>query len=219
MNALPQHLIDLFSATRVAYTNGRDHAEIQPKLAEVGYDPARLDALLAEVDAAETEAEQQDDAKDGSSAATATLRGDYRGLRKQYVKHVKLARTVFDRGSSAYRRLGLRGDRADAVTTLLSQADEFYRVLGQDAALLGRLSTEVSIDQATVDAQEAALQGVRDRLTARAAAKGGAEDLTQSRDSLADDIEDEWGRFRRRARIALEDQPQLLEVLGISVPS
>lgn len=219
MEGLPQYLIALFADTRLAYTNGRDHPEIQPLIAMVGYAPARLDALLAEVDAAEAEAEAREDAETHAEDATVTLGAQYLAARKRYMRHVKLARTVFDPGTRGYRVLGLRGKRADARRALLSQADEFYRALGKEAGLLAELEAEVSIGQPAIDAQLAAVHDVRERLAARARAKGGSEDTTQSRDGLAAEVETEWGRFRKRARVALEGRPQLLEVLGIATPS
>ena len=66
---------------------------------------------------------------------------------------------------------------------------------------------------------EAAVQALLDLKAQRRERKGRVEDSTQQRNQQIKELRAWYGDFRRLARVAFKENPQLLETFGIVVPS
>lgn len=204
----------LFEAARTAFTNARDEADLQSALAPYGYDTARLDAALATLDAAVAADQTQDREYAEQFAATAALNEAAAALRAAYLRHVKLARVAFQPGSVAYSALGLGGDRADALADLLAQARTFYATISKDADIQAVMDGFM-LDAAAVNEALAAVASVEAARAAQAKEIGEAQVATRLRDDAVIQLRGVWSDFRRVAEVALEDQPQMREMLGL----
>ena len=204
----------LFADTRTAFTNARDLPEVQALLVPFGYDPVRLDAGLALIDAAEdaTRAQQTEYAE--QFAATSDLSESVAELRASYMRHVKLARVLFPPGTGEHTTLGLSGDRRDDLPGLIAQTEAFYRALLADARLLARTET-VRLDQASAEAGLAQVEAVEAARASQAKETGEAQVATAVRDDAVSALRGYWSDFRRVAEVALEEHPQLRETLGL----
>lgn len=78
---------------------------------------------------------------------------------------------------------------------------------------------EEGITPAKLTAGKALVDSVEALSVAQAKERGEAQDATQARDTALDELDEWMSDFLAIAHVALEDQPQLLEKLGIIAPS
>lgn len=212
--ALPRKHLDVLMRARVGLTNARDVPEMQAALAPFGYDAARLDAGLALAAAAEAASEQQDRAYARRRNATSAARKAGAAFRATYIRHVKLARVAFKPGSDGYLLLGLRGDRPDATPALLAQARAFYQTLLDTPDLLAQTAL-LSLGEAAANAALALADALDAARTAQQKERGEAQRATRTRNAAISELRGFWADFVTVAKIALEDQPQAREILGL----
>lgn len=205
---------DLVARTRSLFTAARDDADIAPLLAEVGYDADALTdalALVAEVDAAERtqKAEYAEQYEATRAVAHAT-----EALRVPYVRHVRLARVVFDKGTRGYDALALAGTRADKGADLVAEARAFYETVRTDAALAAPLA-RVKLTPAVAAEQLARVAALDAARTAQQVESGQAQQATRARDVAEARLRALAADVAEVAKIALADHPQLRERLGL----
>lgn len=204
----------LIGRSRQALTNARDVAAVQVALASFGVGAERLEEGLALVKAAEDFAIQQQDEYAERRAATATLHERTGAVRADFGRHVKLARVAFKPDTLAYKKLYLNGRRRESLDGLLAQARQFYRALLGDAETLAVMSG-YQLDEAAARQMLDQLDAVEAARQAQTRETGEAQMATHQRDTAAATLRDFMRDFYRVAEIALEDQPQLREQLGM----
>lgn len=211
---IPKDILDLLTRARTGFTNARDTPDILAALTPFGYDEIRLDEGLALVDTAEAEAERQQQEYAEQYVASNQLAEEVGALRAMYVRHVKLARVAFAPGSGGYVTLGLRGRRAETMPGLLAEARSFYRAIEGSADLQAAMAA-LTVDAAAVTAGLDQAGAVEAAQVAQQKEMGEAQRATRTRDDAAAELSGFWRDFMRVAEIALADQPQLREVLGL----
>ena len=206
-------IVDLIDTARTALTNADADPELAAELAEFGYTPEKLDegdALLAALVAASAAMDREHGEADDATDAAATA---FEKARRVYVRHVRLARIVFEDDPGRTSTLGLRGRRPDDRAKLLDAAESFYANALADADAVTALAG-VNADTASLEAGRAALRAAEAARAAQAKEGGEAEQSTVARDAAADALRQWFKRFRRVAVVATEDTPQLRERLG-----
>ena len=211
---IPQVITDLLTRTRTGLTNARDTPDILAALTPFGYDEVRLNEGLGLVDAAEAEAERQEREYADQYNASNRLEEEAAALRAMYVRHVKLARVAFPAGTEGHVALSLRGERAKGIDGLRAQARSFYRAIEASPDLQAALAP-LTVDAAAVTAGLAQVEAVESARVAQQKETGEAQRATHTRDDAVAELRGFWTDFTRVAKIALEDQPQLREVLGL----
>jgi hypothetical protein len=98
----------------------------------------------------------------------------------------------------------------------LTQARTFFNALLADAALLSRYG-QYGTDQHAVQAAFAQVGTAEQAHTAKMKETGEAQQATKERDARLDVLDSSMAEFYALARLACEDAPQLLEMLGITV--
>lgn len=212
--SIPKEILDVLTRARVGLTNARDLPDVLAALTPFGYDAERLDAGLALADTVEAEAERQTREYAKQYNATSRLAKEMAALRAMYLRHVKLARVAFAPGTQGFITLGLRGRRARTMPALLAEARTFYRTLGASPELLAT-TTALSVNEDAVAAGMEQADAVEAALVTQQKEAGEAQRATRVRDEAAAELRGFWRDFSRVAKIALEDRPQLREVLGI----
>ena len=192
---------------------------IQEAMASVGYDEAAFqrgralrDAFAAAVQARQSEFGEQ-------ITSTETLQDAWDAFHSRtYMPHVTIARLVFDGQVGTIRRLGVDGDRPDAFDAYLQEARRFYDTIAGDATLQGALA-ERGVDTATVTEAQADLDQLEALDQTQEREKAEAQQATRVRDDARRAFADWLADFQKFARVALADQPDLLEQLGLTVRS
>ena len=198
-----------------AIENAMNHPEIQRLLERVSYGQEELllgKALNEKVRMTQTIKKDQY----GSQAnSTDTLLSNLSETQQVYYEHVTLARLAFKGNRGMNSVLELSGTRKRATNAWLAQAMGFYEKIDAIAGPMARYGVTLeSLQQAK--AMVEAIITVRQQQLQR---KGEARNATQQRDAARRAM-NVWMRdFRAAARVALKDNPQLLEGLGIFVRS
>ncbi len=200
-----------------AITNAINYTEVKNLLTEFGYTDKRLqEGRQLYEKANELQVKQQKEYGD-QFAATDALNAAKASANRQYVNHLKLARIALSKDRGAEESLQLRGDRKRTLSGWLKQSRAFYaNALASDEVLaaLGRFG--ITSEKLTAVQQE--VSGVEQALNRQLQEKGEAQAATQERDEAFDALQEWMSDFIAVARIALEGQPQYLEVLGVVQP-
>ena len=208
-------LPELVQASRTMFQNAAANPEIATRMAAFGYAAADLTAALDLVeDVEDLDAAQQEEYAD-QFEATAAARAAVAALEAKWTRHRKLARAAHARGSADYRALGLQGSTPKAAAALVHRAEQFYRVLEKEPARLAG----TRIAPAEVAAGRALAETAHDTLAAQEKETGEAQLATRVRDDQVAVLRATAHEFAEVAKVALEDEPQLREQLGLPEPS
>lgn len=150
---------------------------------------------------------------DAAQAEYETERADAHG---NYMDMLAIAKIAFKNDVKAISTLDLTGRRATTLSGWLKQCTGFYRaILANDdwkLALAGFGQSEEKLN-----AQLAAVDAVVSASETKKKEMGDAQSATQKRDDKLEELLEWVSDYEVIARIALADDPQLLEKLGIVV--
>lgn len=200
---------------QIAIENSLQHARIQKKLAVYNYDRKELlegNSLLQEVQMLQSV--KQD--KYGKQFETSdALQTQTREVKRLYRQHIRIARLAFENQRGILEQLQLNGRRKSDVLGLQEQIHTFY-------SKIETFSEEISkynVSPEELAQAKAMIEAIRAARRQQLQSRGDAQDATQKRDEKRRALKTWMSQFKKVARIALSDEPQLLEVLGIMVPS
>ena len=207
----------LLMNSNTAISNAISDSRVNKAISLYGYTAERLQEgklLLDNAEALSTKQVQKYGDKIGASQAMTVAR---QKVSAAYVPHVKIARIAMKNNKGAFQALELNGKRKRANAARLAQAKTFYT----NAIANESYKTALANYGITEDKLEAALNLIKEAENARAnylKEKGEVQNATAKR-NLAIEALDEWmSDFIAIARIALKEQSQLLEILGVVVP-
>lgn len=198
---------------RLAIQNGQT-PDIAAALAIYGYDAAKLGAgapLLATTE--DLQAVQKREYSE-QYAATTALGTAWQAADKTYSTHRKLAKLALSDDPDGQKALMLHEHKAKTLDPWLGQAGVFYKNLLESAEMLAAMAVYNITDLMLIAARDAVvhiatLNGDQER------EKSEAQKATKTRDAALDALDVWYSEFRTLARIALEDDPQMLEALGL----
>ena len=203
------------AAARLAIENALEQAIVKKKLAAVGYDQKKLrvgKALCEEVHLLHS---VQQDRYAAQYEGTDTLRTQFAEVQARYRRHTKRARLAFEGQRSVREQLQISGKRKTDRVGQLDQIEAFYSKIEQYREVISRY--DVTAEELVQT--KAMVEALRTERRQRAARRGEAQQATLQRDRKRRELRNWMTQFRKAARLALNDEPQLLEVLAITVPS
>jgi len=204
---------NLLSA-QIAIDNTLENDVIKAALAAYGYGDAKMLAGKALLDNALLLHSNQKKEYGDQYAATATLDTMLFNANKTYMNHVKIARIALNGHRGHWEALQLNGIRKKSYSGWIKQTNIFYANALGDDAIKTALAT-FGIDEVTLLLGQTAVKEVETLLAKQLKEKGEAQEATQIRDAAFDELQDWISDFIAVARIALENQAQYLEALGI----
>lgn len=131
-----------------------------------------------------------------------------------YMPHVHLLRARYRKEPTVLARLGLDRPRVRGFAGWVRQAHYLYDNLLADAALAADVEAK-GLPTADATAARDALVALAQTDSSQENRKGLAQQSTRDRDALARAFADWLAEFRDLARVALAEQPEWLERLGI----
>ena len=205
---------DLLARSRTALTNAQTDADLQAVLAPFGYDADRLAEGQALISAANDQYHQQQIEYAEQYQATTELQEKAAAARATYIRHLKLARVAFKPGTLGHKKLSLSGKRAEDRAGWMTQANQFYRALLDDAALLETMSG-YTLDQVAAETARNTLDAVEEARARQIKETGEAQVATRLRNDAVASLRGFMSDFYRIAEVATEDHPQLREKMGM----
>ncbi len=201
---------------RVALENVTAQSEIATIMAEFGYDAALIEEgkqLFTQTREAFDNNQREDDE---TSQAYSLFIKNRTALAGTYSLHRKKAKVVFRKDLEIMKRLNLDTAIPEAYVKWLETVKKFYSEMLADTTLQDKI---VRL-KVTADDLNAANNLVSVLETARSEylkEKGESQDATKTKDTAFSRLDDWMSEFYAVARIALEDNIQLLEALGVIV--
>ncbi len=203
---------------RVALENAESQSEIATIMAEFGYDETLIaegKALFTQTREAYDLNKKEDDETSESYKNFTTLKEN---LSKTYTLHRKKGKIIFRKDTITKNKLSLTGSLPTSYIKWLETVKKFYTVASSDTEIQNKL-VRLKI---TTEELNGTIQLISNLELARSEylrEKGESQDATKLKDKAFGEIDDWMSEFYAVAKIALEDNPQLLESLGKFVKS
>ena len=203
---------------RVAFENIGNQTEIATIMADFGYNETLLTegkTLLTKTRQAFDFNKKEDDETSEAYKNFTTLKEN---LATTYTLHRKKAKVIFRKESTTLNKLSLSGSLPTAYIKWLETVKKFYTVASSDSEIQSKL-VRLKI---TTEELNGTIEQISNLELARAEylrEKGESQDATKQKDKAFGEIDDWMSEFYAVAKIALEDNPQLLESLGKFVRS
>ncbi|WP_439130453.1 hypothetical protein [Polaribacter sp.] len=203
---------------RVALENTASQTEIATIMAEFGYDETLLTegkTLLTKTREAFDFNQKEDDETTESYNNFATTKEN---LAKTYSLHRKKAKVIFRKEPTTLSRLALTGSLPTAYIKWLETVKKFYAVASEDTAIQTKL-VRLKITLEEISGTITLITNLEEARATYLREKGESQDATKAKDKAFAEIDDWMSEFYAVAKIALEDNPQLLESIGKIVKS
>lgn len=205
-------------SAQVAIENSLTNSTIKESLAPFKYDEVRLQAGKALYDAARAAQDKQKKEYGEQFEATDELDAAMSAANMIYMTHVKIARVALKSQRGASEALQLSGRRKQTYSGWIKQTNVFY-TNALDTDNIKSALDAFGITTKKLKEGQAAVKEVESKLTAQLKEKGEAQAATLARDEALDELQEWMSDFVTIARIALENEAQYLEILGIIEPS
>lgn len=200
------------------FENISKNETLQRELAEYGYDEQEINkgkALYAtaqqKLDANKTETAEEKLAYEAFSKKFEELKNIYSTDRKK-------AKIIFKDEEAILSVLGVKGTASIRISGILDSVDTFYKQL-QDKEEIRTPLRRLKITDEHIQKQLTALKETQTAYQTYEKEKGESQQATKDKDQAFIALE-KWVReFYAIAKIALEDKPQLLEIVGKFVKS
>lgn len=201
---------------RVTFENTKLQPQIASTMAEYGYGSAEMatgnalyETTLLAFDSSTTETDEV-------SAAYAVFDAKKNQLGDIYSAHRRKAKVVFYDDLVTAKKLEITGSIPAAYVNWLDTVSKFYSITIKDAEIQTKLSRlKITLDD--LNAANALIPEVKASRAVYLKEKGESEDATSIKDTAFAKL-DVWMReFYSIAKIAMEDNPQLLEALSLTV--
>jgi hypothetical protein len=207
--------IDTFLQTvHLAVGNAANVPLISAALAQFGFDDGRIQEGVALLTAAEAAQAAQVQGYSEQYTATATLKSAWAAADKRYSAHRTLARLAFQSEPDRQATLLLHIPKKPTLDAWVGQTGVFYQNLLGDDEMLAAMA-RYNVTAVDLEAAQTAVQQVAALNAAQEKRKARAQQGTRQRDAALDALHTWYVEFRTVARLALADDPQLLEALGL----
>jgi|HigsolmetaAR202D_1030399.scaffolds.fasta_scaffold00093_25 hypothetical protein len=213
-----QKIAEKLAEAQLFLNNASQDPFIAECLAAFGYDTARINQgfqlyqhALEATRVHEREYARQYAARDQFLEARRQLEEKHRPL-------LKIARIAFQDDRAADQLLHLSGRRKREFALWLNQLHAFYSNVQQNNQLLEGLG-EFNVTHGQIEEVVELLRAVEETWYGYEREKGNAQAATKARDAAVAELNTWMRNARPIARIAVAEQPQLLEKLGILVRS
>ena len=207
-------IADRLNAAQLAINNSLSDAEIQARVAEYGYPATKLTAGKALYTAAVTAVNNAQAADGTQQQTTARVNAEEEKARDAYQALAKVCRACFNNEPARLTMLQIGGKTprttAGFLTSALTLFDNALGVAEIKTALAeyGYTAQKLSSERAKIVEYDQANQ-------AQEAAKGAAQQATRTQDKALSELDDWMARYLKIAKVALRDDRELLEKLGI----
>lgn len=209
---------ELLTRSDVALENVVAQPAIAAAMAEMGYDSALIEEGKGLNQAAHEAFKFNKTEDDETTVASTAFKEAKEAVEIVYRLHRKKAKVVYRNDPDAQIKLLIHKALPVAYASRLAGIERFYDVLAADEALLAKMARlKLTLDDVTQAKQ--LIADLKSKRTTYLREVGESESATKAKDEALAKLDDWMSEFYAVARIALEDDPQLLEALGKAVKS
>lgn len=211
MTQTTEQIIERIGIARRAIETALAEETIRAYLADYAWDEARLREGMALCDQALALYAQPTQAEpESSEGTTLALREAWAGAESSYLRHVRLARVAFKRQPHLWHLLGIAGERKQSLSGFLDEGELFYRQALESQEVLNGLAA-LNLPKRELEEAQAQVATARALAERRAQAQSAGQSPDERERDVALDNLHEWlDDFHAIARIALENEPELL---------
>ena len=200
------------------FENALNHPVITPTLAEFGYDTEKLSEgkqfLITANNAFSFKTTEDDETK----KARFDFDTKYDELYSIYSPHRKKAKAIFKNDPVTLHLLAVSGSIPSNYLSRMEVIKKFYTEILNDETLQQRFAA-IKVTLEDLNKANTLIEEVISNRLEYFREKGESQDATEQKNAALKIIDDWMDDFYDIARIAFEDNPQLLEVLGVFVRS
>ncbi len=201
---------------RTLISNASRHPKVKPEMEKFGYTDPRMQEAQSLLDQFILWQNEKENCYSQGSALKQKLKQDVKSLKVLYTGHLTIARFAFREDAYMEAHLQLKGTRKSDWAGWTSQVLSFYsRVEAEGLAAMkkhGAKAEELSQGKAMAEA-------LADVYQQKKSNAGDAQSATQKRNAAFKALTRWVSDYKKIARVALQNDPQIMEVLGIVVPS
>ena len=208
-------IADRLAHAQLALDNALANRAITATLAAYGYTSERLREGAALRDNVRALSQRQRGEYGDLFAAKDTLQALRQQAHQAYMRYVNVARVTFKTDRGTLEALGIAEPRKDRLAHWLEQAQQFYANALADSAILSRMAG-FGITSEMLLAGQRQVEQVSGAASTRGRQRAIAKDATRQRDAALAALDAWMADFRKIARVALHDQPAMLEKLELT---
>jgi hypothetical protein len=202
----------LFEAVQLAIFNISANEEMQKKLNVFGATSKFVQTGHGLLQRAQMMYTTQEQNYNDSRRMSLQIAEDSGAVIEVFKDHIFIAKAAFRKESHILQELKINKVSSN-LWTCIQQAMDFYQRAPQYMDTLQQYgATEASFQQ-----NKASVEALLVLKAQRMKKKGDAEHSTQEKKQTVKDLRNWYGDFRKLARIALKDTPQMLETFGMVV--
>ncbi|MHB0755157.1 PQLLE family protein [Polaribacter sp. M15] len=209
---------EILESCKIALHNVETNSVIQPLMEALGYNTAKIDQGKALLTTAKTLYISNREQEDAKGRAYQKFENQRNTIDSAYSLDRKKAKIVFKDNLTVFKELGLKGGLPRSYVKWLETISLFYNTLNNQPDVLSKLAT-LQVTPTHVTEMLTALDTLENARAAYIQAKGNAQNATKTKNKAFKDLEKWMSNFYAVAKIALAQEPQLLESLGKLVKS
>ena len=206
------------SGYRALIFNSRDK-KIAPLLTEVGADSEYIDQGEALYNEFLAQADNQTDEYQDQSKAYDQFNSESGAVTNAFDKTYKLVSNFARYDQDLVDRLRLKSGKSMPIEKWFKNANDFYNRVKKEQAFVDKKLTKFKITQERLQKEKQSVKDLKMIRTKAVNEKGDAQEATRLRNKKLEALDDYCTDLRTLAEVALEEQPQLMEKLGILVRS
>ena len=198
---------------RVALENAVSSTAISTALAGTGYDDTVINQGKALLLAAQTAYATNQTEDDETLQAYSIFSSQRDAVSDNYRIHRKKAKVLFRKDLVAAQTLDITGSIPQAYVKWLDSIKRFYTTIDTTAEIKAKMAT-LAVTEEDVSNALSAIEALEAARADYLREKGESQAATRAKDKALRELSQWMSDFYAIARIALKDQPQLLEALG-----
>lgn len=205
--------LNLMYQASLALQNLKSDTQLQKQLSQYGYDARRINEGVKLFEDAQSLNEQQEMALRQSEEAADSLLDTRKHIQERYMRHLAIARVTFIDDVAANKALGLEGKRERNMERWLKQTRDFYC---NSSPYIKDLQTQ-GVPLHELDEIRILVGQMIDLAALQKQAQSRSQVLMQQKQETIVLLKGWYTRLIRVARLALEDNPRLLEAIGVAL--
>lgn len=209
---------EILESARIALTNVETNPTIKPLMEDLGYNTAKIDEGKALLNEAKEQFNSNQTLEDTRAKNYKAFNDEKNKIESTYSKDRKKSKIAFKQDALVLKELGIKGIIPKSYVKWLETINLFYNTLNTQPNILNQLAT-LQITQQNVTELISDINELENLKATYIQAKGNAQNATKTKSKAFKDLEKYMSNFFAIARIALENEPQLLESLGKIVKS